>query len=164
MSATRRQSATAGAGGSENGAAGSGGSKGATAGSGGRKSAAGPGGRKAGTATAGSERPVAGFIPMETRPANAEIWPVHAITWLEPELRPGVPASSGLRIERRCRAAVPDFVRQSVDPATGPKGIEAAEATAGQPRQALPKSDLSPMGWDPRVEGRPAAPRKEDRK
>ncbi len=160
MSATRRQSATAGAGGSESGAAGSGGSKSATAGSGGSRS----GGRKAKTATAASERPLAGFVPMETRPANAEIWPVHAITWLEPELRPGVPASSGLRIERRCRAAVPDFVRQSVDPATGPKGIEAAEATAGQPRQALPKSDLSPMGWDPRVEGRPAAPRKEDRK
>jgi hypothetical protein len=81
------------------------------------------------------------------------MWPVHALLWLQPDLYPARPHSSGLRIERRHKPPAPDFVRLGMDPAgPAPTGERACAPLASHRARWIPQSGLTPLGWDPRRE------------
>src|SRR5438128_59018 len=41
---------------------------------------------------------LAPFAAVRAEPINTEMWPLHPVLWLHPELAPGLPCSSGLTI------------------------------------------------------------------
>jgi hypothetical protein len=111
---------------------------------------------------------LAPFIAAEIQAIDTQMWPVHTVVWLEPELKPELPRSSTLRIERHYKVPSPDFRYFDVSPTSHPVTPEAVRdplPPGMQPR--LPQSDLVPLGWDPRSssgsvgtgppEGRPAS-------
>jgi hypothetical protein len=94
----------------------------------------------------------AGFVKAELQAQNAPMWPIQPAMWLQPELRLGVPAASGLRIERKHSVPSPEFVREPMTPVSHPPRLQ----TTVHPilpcvDQQLPASGLAPLGWDPRV-------------
>ncbi len=95
---------------------------------------------------------LAPFAAVEAAPADPEMWPAHPAGWLEPDLAPVVPASSGLRVERRYAVPAPDLLR--LEPlAAIPPPARAAVPEMRPPacRTRLPESGLAPLGWDPRA-------------
>ncbi len=94
----------------------------------------------------------AAFVRVESQAQNAPMWPIHPDMWLQPELQLGVPAASGLRIERRHGVPSPEFVREPMTPVSHPPSRETTVHPV-LPRigQQLPGSGLAPLGWDPRV-------------
>jgi hypothetical protein len=113
--------------------------------------------RKRGTARRAPEAAVApqklaDFAAMETPAMDAAMWPVHAMAWLQPDLAAEAPQSSGLRVERRHRVPVPDFVRLAAPAASRPH-LPERECEPLPPRmlQGIPRCDLAPLGWDPRT-------------
>jgi hypothetical protein len=107
---------------------------------------------KSAPGTATDPQKLAGFAGVPPPAVNAPMWPVHAVVWLQPDLTAAAPHSSGLRIERRHRVPVPDFVHPVVTPAAGQR-LLAQEGDPLPPNlpQAMPQCDLSPLGWDPRT-------------
>jgi hypothetical protein len=96
---------------------------------------------------------LASFAQVDTSPVNAEMWPVHALLWLQPDLYPARPRASGLRIERRYKPPAPDFVRPGMEPASPAQTRErACEPQASHRSRWIPQSGLAPLGWDPRRE------------
>ena len=95
---------------------------------------------------------LASFTKAEAPPANAEMWPLHALLWLQPDLNPVRPRSSGLRIERRYKAPAPEFLPVETasvsDPPLRQHSCEPQPALLGR---RVPRSDLVPLGWDPRT-------------
>jgi hypothetical protein len=96
---------------------------------------------------------LAPFVSIEARAYDVQMWPAHAVVWLQLELKPGLPGSSGLRIERQCKVPVPDFLSLAVPPVRHPHALERVSGplAPGVQRQ-LPRSGLAPLGWDPRVD------------
>jgi len=94
------------------------------------------------------------FAAFEARPIDAQMWPVHPVVWLQPELRPGLPGSSGLTIERHYQIPAPDFLRLHITPNGHARALDEVcdPRPPDLPRQ-LPRSDLAPLGWDPRTLG-----------
>jgi hypothetical protein len=95
---------------------------------------------------------LAPFVGIQAHVFDIQMWPAHAVVWLQLELKPRLPGSSGLRIERRCKVPVPDFLYFDVPPVLRPQALERVSdpLPPGVQRQ-LPQSDLVPLGWDPRV-------------
>ena len=96
---------------------------------------------------------LAAFAPIETHPADPPLWLVQPVMWLQPDLPPGLPASSELRVERREKIPVPGFKGLALTPAPGvvlPLVPEPREIPARLPL-APPPSGLAPLGWDPRA-------------
>jgi len=83
---------------------------------------------------------------------DAQMWPVHAVVWLQPDLTAAAPHSSGLRIERRHRVPVPDFLQPVVTITSGPRlPARECEPLPPNPPLGIPQCDLSTLGWDPRT-------------
>lgn len=103
-------------------------------------------------AAAADPQKLAGFAGLAPPAMDAQMWPVHAVVWLRPDLTAAAPHSSGLRIERRHRVPVPDFLQPVVTPAAGPR-LLARECDPLPPNlpPGMPQCDLSPLGWDPRA-------------
>jgi len=98
---------------------------------------------------------LAPFAAVRAEPINTEMWPLHPVLWLHPELAPGLPCSSGLTIEHCCKVPAPDFLYLEVKPAPGApdRAQECNPLPPELPQQLplLPQSDLTLLGWDPRV-------------
>lgn len=95
---------------------------------------------------------LAQFASVEAAPEDAEMWPVHPAAWLQPELMPALPASSGLRVERRYAAPTPDWLRPDPpQPGQSPAPATLPDWALPNLRLELPASDLAPLGWDPRA-------------
>ncbi len=87
---------------------------------------------------------------------DAQMWPVHAVAWLQPDLNAAAPPASGLRVERRRRMPVPDFLPPAVATNSQHAAIEeCCEPLPPAVAHAVPQCDLAPLGWDPRTEARP---------
>jgi hypothetical protein len=91
------------------------------------------------------------LVPLEAKPVDAPMWPAHSIVWLQSELRPALPSSSGLSIERHLRVPAPDFLNPRITPAS----LTHTPHTGCDPlpprlEYQLPQSGLEPLGWDPR--------------
>ena len=110
-------------------------------------------------ATAGPPE-LAGFAPASIRQMDAEMWPIQPVIWLHPEWQPGLPASSGLRIERHHKVPAPSFLNLEAGRGYGlicsAGGLAAGLSSA--PSALLPKVPLTPpesgltlLGWDPRT-------------
>src|ERR1051325_10573311 len=94
---------------------------------------------------------LASVAKIETPPANAEMWPVHALLWLQPELSPMRPGSSGLRIERRHKGPAPDFLHVEPAAVSPPFAREhSCEPLPPARERCVPSTGLAPLGWDPR--------------
>jgi hypothetical protein len=108
---------------------------------------------KAAAAAAADAQKLAGFAGMETPAMDAQMWPVHATVWLQPDLSAATPQSSGLRIDRRRRAPVPDFIHPAMAAVAGPQA-SARECEPLPPSlpPVVPACDFLPLGWDPRTE------------
>jgi hypothetical protein len=101
------------------------------------------------------EQKLADFAPVETAHDQPEMWPVHAIVWLQPDLRAAAPQCSGLRPERLHRIPVPDFLTVAVSSASQPQAMQPeSQPLPPANRSAVPACDLEPLGWDPRTEVR----------
>ena len=95
--------------------------------------------------------PPADFLSAEPIALDAEKWPVHPALWWQPELPFRLPAS-GLRSERRFKIPVADFRAAGPAPECPPAArMSSADALAPVWKDALPASDLAPLGWDPRT-------------
>jgi hypothetical protein len=110
--------------------------------------------RAAKPAPAEQTPPLSGFVVVPAQPAAAQMWPVHAVMWLEPVLTAVAPGSSGVGIQRRYGVPASDFIYSPVAPSDCPRPPEQV-TTPLLPDfgQGIPKSDLSPLGWDPRAVG-----------
>ena len=94
---------------------------------------------------------LARLAPVEAQPVDSPMWPTHPVVWLQPALRPVVPSSSGLSIERQLRIPAPDFINPGVTPASiAPALHTERDPLAPDLVQPLPQSGLRPLGWDPR--------------
>jgi hypothetical protein len=96
---------------------------------------------------------LAGFARVAIREMDAQMWSVHPVAWLQPELKPRLPGSSGLSIERHHRFPVPgllDLQIAAVDP-SHKREEHIPRELPPLVRHTLPESDLVPLGWDPRV-------------
>jgi hypothetical protein len=94
---------------------------------------------------------LAPFTAAEIQAIDTQMWPVHSVVWLQPELRPEAPRSSTLRIERHYKVPAPDFLYFDVPPTSHPDTLEPVHdplSPGVQPQ--LPQSDLVTLGWDPR--------------
>jgi hypothetical protein len=96
--------------------------------------------------------PPADFISSDPVALDAEKWPVHPAIWWQPELPLQLPASSGLRSERRFKIPVADF-RSAAPPLMYPPAakVSGAEPLVRVWSDPMPASDLAPLGWDPRT-------------
>ncbi|HUI82103.1 MAG TPA: hypothetical protein VLY24_29480 [Bryobacteraceae bacterium] len=95
---------------------------------------------------------LAPFIKTEAQAQNAPMWPVHPVMWLQPQLRPAVPAESGLSVERKHTVPAPDALRFELTPVNHPASPEmVVRPVPPQIQRQLPASGLAPLGWDPRV-------------
>ena len=97
---------------------------------------------------------LAHFAPVAAQPKDAPMWPVHSMIWWQPGMKPELPNSSGLRIERRHQVPIPDFLYLEMRPAGRPRPpLESpCDPLFPRPQQALPQSGLVPLGWDPRAD------------
>ena len=103
-------------------------------------------------AVAGAPEP-ADFAAIEIPAINAQMWPVHAMAWLQPELSAAALPSSGLRPERRHRVPAPDFLPPVAGTAGSVPPVEhRCEAMAPAIPGGIPACGLSPLGWEPRAE------------
>jgi hypothetical protein len=94
---------------------------------------------------------LAPFTATEIQAIDTQMWPVHSVVWLQPELRPEAPRSSTLRIERHYKVPAPDFLYFDVPPTSHPDTLEpVADPLPPGVQPQLPQSDLVPLGWDPR--------------
>ena len=95
---------------------------------------------------------LAAFVGVEAAAVNAEMWPVHTLLWLQPDLDPARPQSSGLRIERRRKTPAPDFLPLAV-PAADPAHTRkpASESLPPKLARSIPARGATPLGWDPRA-------------
>jgi len=101
---------------------------------------------------AGPEPPAAAFAATEAAPIDAEMWPLHAAMWLQPERVPSVSQWSGLTVEHRYRLPAPTFLQPIAAPLNPPASPDVArDARIPFSRPAIPQSDLAPLGWDPRA-------------
>lgn len=109
---------------------------------------------------AASTQPVpqlAPFAAIPSEPRDTEMWTLTPVLWLQPELCPVIPASSGLTIERRCTVPGADFLYRELVPAGGvPAPAGPGNGLPPQLPQQLPQSNLAPLGWDPRALPRPS--------
>jgi hypothetical protein len=104
-------------------------------------------------AAAADAQKLAGFAGMETPAMDAQMWPVHATVWLQPDLSAAAPQASGLRIERRHRAPVPDFIHPAMAAVAGPQApAQGCEPLPPSLPPTVPAGDFLPLGWDPRTE------------
>ena len=95
---------------------------------------------------------VADFIAVETREVDVPSWPAHPVVWLQPDLKPGLPAASGLRIERHHKIPAPGFAVIFHGPQRLSRTVEHwGDFVPPEVRLDLPASDLAPVGWDPRA-------------
>jgi hypothetical protein len=100
-----------------------------------------------------AEQPAAAlFVIAEPQPIEATMWPIHPVTWFQPELAPLLPSWSGLSIEHRDKPPAPDFLHPEARPA-GRVDALSGECNPRPPdvRRELPQSELTPLGWDPRA-------------
>ena len=99
-----------------------------------------------------SEPPLAEFVSVEVHAIDAEKWPVVPVLWWQPELPMEAPRTSGLRNERRHKMPAAGFLNVQVAPVC-PAGTIATPDTAVSPDLPgpIPRSDLTPLGWDPRT-------------
>src|SRR4029077_15509621 len=67
---------------------------------------------------------LAPFTATEIQAIDTQMWPVHSVVWLQPELRPEAPRSSTLRIERHYKVPAPDFLYFDVPPTSHPDTLE----------------------------------------
>jgi hypothetical protein len=103
---------------------------------------------------------VAGFVPETLPVIDAQMWPVHPVVWLQPQVQPALPCPSGLGIEHRHRLPAPGLLtlgaavdrRAPIDDSLRRPAI-ASELPPVFPC-TLPESGLTPLGWDPRTERR----------
>jgi hypothetical protein len=94
---------------------------------------------------------LAPFIAAEIQAIDTQMWPVHIVAWLQPELKAEIPGSSTLRIERHYKAPAPDFLYFDVSPIAHPDTLEPVlDPLPPGVQPQLPQSDLAPLGWDPR--------------
>ena len=94
---------------------------------------------------------LARLAPVEAQPVDAPMWPTHPVVWLQPALRPALPSSSGLSIERHLRIPAPDFINPGITAASIAQTLNAErDPLAPDLARPLPKSGLQPLGWDPR--------------
>jgi hypothetical protein len=107
--------------------------------------------------TAGPQE-LAGFAPANIQPVDAEMWPVQPVIWLQPEWRPALPASSGLRIERHHKIPAPGFLNVAPEKWGGPPArLVTPWSRSSEPppppdvRLTPPESGLTLLGWDPRT-------------
>jgi hypothetical protein len=92
------------------------------------------------------------FAPVKAQAANPDMWPAQPALWLQPELAPGIPASSGLTIVRQQRIPAPGFVEFTVEPNGNVHlALDTCDPAAPQLLTPLPHSGLAPLGWDPRT-------------
>ncbi len=95
---------------------------------------------------------LADFAAMETPATEAQMWPVHAMAWLQPGSMTATPCSSGLRLERRHRVPVPGFVPAPVAATTqAPPIREQCQPRLPEMPRGIPPCGLAPLGWDPRT-------------
>jgi hypothetical protein len=97
-------------------------------------------------------QPLAGFVEIEHKPADAPMWLLHPVSWLQAERAPLAPAWTGLAIERHNRISRPDFLPLESAPPNRSNALDnSCDALAPNPHCELPRSDLAPLGWDPRA-------------
>jgi hypothetical protein len=95
---------------------------------------------------------LAPFAAIETEAIDAQMCLTHPVVWLEPEVEPVIPESSGLSIERRHRVPAPDFVRLRTASTCDPPLLEKrSDLLSPRPQPRIPASGLALLGWDPRV-------------
>jgi hypothetical protein len=94
----------------------------------------------------------AAFAEIETKPSDASMWPLHSVLWLQPERAAQIPAWTGLGTERHNRIPRPDLLPVESPPADHPDTPDkSCVAIMPRPHCQLPRSDLAPLGWDPRT-------------
>lgn len=97
--------------------------------------------------------PLAGFLDVAVRAIDAEKWPVHPVIWWQPELPLELPRSSGLRNERRHKVPIGGFLAVGGQASCVAGRADTTALPVGpELPQAIPSSDLTPLGWDPRHE------------
>ena len=85
-------------------------------------------------------------------PIDSPMWPLHSAMWLQPDGVPPAPLWSGLAVEHQNRSLMPDFQPSGIAPfdhPAAPRGSSQALDPAAGP--VVPRSDLAPLGWDPRA-------------
>lgn len=91
------------------------------------------------------------FAAIEPQPKDAQMWPVHSVVWLQPELRPELPGTSSLRIECHYKVPGPGLLYCDVTPSFHPGTLDRlCDPLPPRVEPRLPQSDLEPLGWDPR--------------
>jgi hypothetical protein len=91
---------------------------------------------------------LAPFAATDMQPIDTEMWPIHSLVWLQPELKPELPGSSNLRIERQYKIPSPDFLSFDVSPTSYPDTIEGVRDPLPPDKQPQPpQSDLVLLGW-----------------
>jgi hypothetical protein len=91
---------------------------------------------------------LAPFADTDIQPIDTQMWPIHSLVWLQPELKPELPGSSNLRIERQYKIPSPDFLAFEVSPTSYSDTIEGVRDPLPPDKQPQPpKSDLVPLGW-----------------
>ena len=98
-----------------------------------------------------SEPALADFIGLEVRTIDAEKWPVSPVLWWQPELLLQPAPASGLRNERRHKTPVAGFRNVDLAPVSPAGAVVAPEPALPQLGVALPLSDLTALGWNPRT-------------
>jgi hypothetical protein len=101
-----------------------------------------------------SPAPMDTFAITGAAPIDAPMWPLHAALWLQSEQAPSIPDWTGLAIERHNRIPAPDFQFRDIASPDRPGALDnSRNALSPGPgrRPAIPRSDLTPLGWDPRA-------------
>lgn len=112
--------------------------------------------RAAGTGSPGDAPavgPLAGpAVAVEGMAIDAPMWPLQAAAWLQPNVAPSPPVWSGLSIEHHNRIPMLEFVASANGAVDRPEVPEKSAREVGSVAEpAIPQSDLSPLGWDPRA-------------
>ena len=99
-----------------------------------------------------SEPSLADFLALEVHAIDAEKWPVVPVLWWQPEFPMEAPRTSGLRNERRYKIPAAGFLSVQAAPVCPAAAVATCEAGLSQDLPvAIPRSDLTPLGWDPRT-------------
>jgi hypothetical protein len=92
------------------------------------------------------------FAGMEMSPSSGSMWMLHSALWFQSERTPRIPDWTGLGIERHNGMPRPDLLPVAIQPPDRPAAPEKpSEGIGPEPHVHFPKSDLTPLGWDPRT-------------
>ena len=93
----------------------------------------------------------ASFAALDAQSVDAPAWPIHPVSWFQPERAPALPSWNGLAIERTQRIPVPGFVPPEATLLNRSAALAQPALRVPTIRVTLPRSGLAPLAWDARA-------------